>query len=324
MAVSGSVLRSSASMVCRPFEGIDSLHNALANSTLVLDGESMMPGILEIAMDKLPFSEGQLQVLFDSQEVVAQLTELNLKASSVDLVVLAQGSTIASSEVLHRSPLSQISSPQLVDLNGSPLVFQSRNGFTVLAALVLNQTRKAKGLQPHLAGTLLAITSFRVTPESTLSRFAPTPLDAQIRQQLGLPPTCLTYVLVEDDLLGCESLDDQIQVFVDASILRLLQEDPDSPTATYLQVDLAMATLSTVLTKIAAKLSEPDSSTDLEALVTESSPIIAFISPIAKSTAITLAQLIDCAIGDPGRLRSVIEAYLQTLKFSSLALREVR
>jgi hypothetical protein len=311
-------------MVCRPFEGIDSLENALANSTLVLDGELMAPGILEVPTERLPLSVGQLHVLFDSQQVVSQLSKLNLSPSSVDLVVVAQGSVIASSEVIFRSSFSQVSSPQIIDLVGSPLIFQSRNGFTALAAIVLNQTRRARGLLPHLAGTLLALTSFRVAPESSLSRFAPTPLDAQTREQLGLPASCLTYVLVEDDLLSCESLDDQIQVFVDSSILRLLQEDSESPTATYLQVDLAMATLSAVLTKVASKLIEPDAATDLEGLIADSSPIIGFISPIARSAGMTISQLINCATGDPGRLRSVIEAYLQTLKFSSLALREVR
>jgi hypothetical protein len=161
-------------------------------------------------------------------------------------------------------------------------------------------------------------------PESSLSRFAPTPLDAPTRQFFELPPTCLSYVHIDDDLLSCESLDDQVQVYVDSSILRLLQEDSDSPVAVYLQVDLAMATVSAILTKIAAKLAEPDALTDLEGLARESSPVIRFILPIARSAGMSPSQLIECAIENPGRLRSVVEAYLQTLKFSSLALREVR
>ena len=61
----------------------------------------------------------------------------------------------------------------------------------------------------------------------------------------------MSYVQGGDGVLAPEALEDEIEVFVDLSILRLLQENPEEPLATYIQLDLVSETLSAIIARAA-------------------------------------------------------------------------
>ena len=59
----------------------------------------------------------------------------------------------------------------------------------------------------------------------------------------------MSYVQVGDGVLSTDSLDDEVEVFVDVSILRLLQENPEEPLAAYVQLDLVSDTISAIISR---------------------------------------------------------------------------
>jgi hypothetical protein len=133
----------------------------------------------------------------------------------------------------------------------------------------------------------------------------------------------MTYVRIGDGVLEAESLEEEVDVFVDVNVLRLLQENPFDPLSMYMQLELVILTLVSVITKVASQAQDasgPYAYSNVEDLDT---PAMQLAQAIAASTHTSTASLMAMASSDPGMLRSVVEGYVRALKTSSAALREI-
>jgi hypothetical protein len=313
-------LTTSSALLVRPYSGVDVLATALEMTQLVLDGGRYPEGSVGLPVDKLPFHEGSLEVYFDAELLYRDLLSAKVPTSHVRLAVLAYGSVVAESECLLDVQLEQVQSPVLIQLEGAPLIFKSPNGFDVRAFLYLAEGLEPDELRPYLPGTWLSFSEFRVFPQLTLSRFSPTPLDDDIRKEYQLPPECLTYVRVGDGIIEADSLDDEVDVFVDVKVLRLLQENPSSALAQYIQLDLAVSTLCMMLTRLAALAAK----NGLERTpFLEESPAWHLFVELTGESGMSPYDGMKLALDDPGRLRALVETQLKALRTTSLALREV-
>lgn len=311
---------SSHQFLVRPYEGLDSVKNALDLTQLVIDEERFPAGAVSLPIERLPFQQGSLEIFFDLQEIQDGLASIGLGGADVRIACVVYGSVVAESRVLLDTPLQEAKSPLCAPLSGAPLIFKSPNGFDVRAFLYLAEDLEPDELRPYVAGTWLSFREFRVSPFSTLSRFSPTPMDDDLRRYFALPVDCMTYIRVGDDLLETESLEDDVDVFLDVSILRLLQESPTSALAKYIQLELAVSTLLAIVTKVAGmdlgnRIGGISSLDDTAAW--------ALCAELARTSGQLPDELLISAREDPGFLRAVVEAHLKTLKTTSLTLREI-
>ena len=254
LMTSASTIKTSQRITPAPYEGVDSLSDALAMTQLVIDGNRYPPGNVSLPRESLPIGSGAIELFVDDQGVAQVLDQLKINTKDVWIACIAFGSVVAESCILFNQSLASFQSPHTVELQGDPLVFDSPNGFDTRVALYLRSNLKPRAFRPHRSGTWLALAGFSVSPYASLSRFCPVPMDDAIRRRYGLPKGCMSYVRVGDGVLDAEALEDEIDVFVDLSILRLLQENPEEPLATYIQLDLVSETLVAIITRAAEQI----------------------------------------------------------------------
>ncbi len=323
MSEKTSTLKASHNFVARPYEGIENLHDVLRLIQLELDGERYAQGSVSLPPEAVPFTTGSVEIEIDGDSLNSYLATMDIDPSDVKLACVAFGTVVAEAHVVFDDWLNGLELPVVRVLEGARFIFEGPNGFDLRAFLYLGRNLKASGFSPHRVGTWLAYAEFRVAPHSALSRFCPTPLDDQTRQHYGLPKDCLTYIRVGDGILESDSIEDEVDAFVDVAILRLLQENGSAPLSTYIQLDLVTSTIWAVLSKAAALLAAGRSYQSVAELSDARRPIASLISAIAQAAGQSSSSVVSAALDDPGMARSAIESYVKSLKTTSYALREV-
>jgi hypothetical protein len=315
-------IKSSLSFLSRPYDGIEIFASALDSTILKLESDEVhTPGLIELPTSQFPISKGQIEIYFTS-ELIKNLREKNIDPKTVEIVCFIQGNVIAESQMIFREKIAKSKSPIVIDLQGDPLILQSPNGFNVRVSLILTKDGSWNKVQSIEAGVWLANIVFRLSPHSTYSLFSAAPLDDQLRSSFGLPKGCLTYIHIQDDFLLADSLEDQVDIYIDVSVLRLLQESKDSAVASTVQLDLATSLFIALICKTATQLGE-DSIAEFEELQLQKLPVRKVIQHISNSSKFSEDELLKFALHDPGRLRAAIEAHLRSMTYISAALREV-
>ena len=315
-------IKSSSNFLARPFDGIEQFEDIL-DTTIVKIGndEIYQPGSIELPSSRLPLSEGQIEIYF-APSLLENLNNQNMDPKSVVIVCFIQGTVIAESQIIYQEKLSTAKSPVVVPLHGNPLITQSPNGFDIRIALILTKDRVGKDVQLIEAGVWLANIIFRISPYSAQSLFAAAPLDDQLRTSFGLPKGCLSYVHIQDDFMLSESLEDQVDIYIDVSVLRLLQESQDSAVANSIQLDLATSLFLALICKTATYLRD-ENIEDSEDFELENLPVGKVLHHVSVSSKYSIDDLLKFAANDLGRLKAAIETHLGSLKYASAALREV-
>ena len=315
-------IKSSSNFLARPFDGIEQFEDVL-DTTIIKIGidEIYQPGSIELPSSRLPLSEGQIEIYF-APSLLGDLSRQNMDPKSVELVCFIQGTVIAESQIIYREKISIAKSPVLVPLHGNPLIVQSPNGFDIRIALILTKDRGGKDVQLIEAGVWLANIIFRISPYSAQSLFAAAPLDDQLRTSFGLPKGCLSYVHIQDDFMLAESLEDQVDIYIDVSVLRLLQESQDSAVANSIQLDLATSLFLALICKTATYLRD-ENIEDSDDFELENLPVGKVLHHVSVSSKYSIDDLLKFAANDLGRLKAAIETHLGSMKYASAALREV-
>lgn len=317
-----TTVKSSSSFLARPFEGIEVFASSLEATILKIGNDEVYyPGSIELPTNQLPIGDGQLEIYLASS-LIDDLKDQKIDPKIVELVCFIQGTVIAESQIIFQGNIAEAVSPVVVQLQGNPLILQSPNGFDVRIALILSQDRIGKNTQSIEAGVWLANAMFRLSPYSAQSLFAAAPLDDQLRLAFGLPKGCLSYIHVQDDFLFAESLDEQVDIYIDVSVLRLLQDSQDSAVANIIQLDLATSLFVTLICKTATQLREENISENADFELDEL-PVGKIINFISGSSKYSVDEILKFATNDLGRLKAAIETYLGSMKYASAALREV-
>jgi hypothetical protein len=317
-----TLIKSRSNFLARPFDGIEQFEDVL-DTTIVKIGndEIYQPGSIELPSSRLPLSEGQIEIYF-APSLLENLNNQNMDPKSVVIVCFIQGTVIAESQIIYQEKLSTAKSPVVVPLHGNPLITQSPNGFDIRIALILTKDRVGKDVELIEAGVWLANIIFRISPYSAQSLFAAAPLDDQLRTSFGLPKGCLSYVHIQDDFMLSESLEDQVDIYIDVSVLRLLQESQDSAVANSIQLDLATSLFLALICKTATYLRD-ENIEDSEDFELENLPVGKVLHHVSVSSKYSIDDLLKFAANDLGRLKAAIETHLGSLKYASAALREV-
>jgi len=316
-----NVIKSSPSFLARPFDGFEVFNDSLNTSRVKIGSDVYGPGSIELPITQLPLRDGQVEIYFDLS-LSDNLNKLGIDLGIVDLVCFIEGSIIAESQILFKKDMRTAKSPIVIPIEGSPLITHSPNGFDIKIALILTSDSEAKGRQLIENGVWISNATFRLKPFTAQSMFAPAPLDDQVRASFGLPIGCMSYVHVQEDFLRSESLEDQVDIYVDISILRLLQENNDSAVAHAIQLDLAASLFLTLITHAANQLRNENLEYP-EDFKEKDLPIGKVLELVSISSQYSIQDLLKFAVADLGRLKAAIESHLKSQKLVSIALRDV-
>jgi hypothetical protein len=323
--VSGSkVLSGATTFIARPYEGVDSLSDALSLSEIELDGFKSGIGRVALEGEVLPIQDGKVVIYFDSANIQESIRELGIEPGSVRVACVGYGAVIAEKVSLLDAPIDSIESALEVPLVGAPLIFGCMAGFDVRVFLYMAQNNSSDTFAPKRAGTWLSHVEFSVRPLSALTRFSPSPMSEEDRKIFGLPKGCLTYVRVGDDLLEAESLEEEVEVYVDADVLNLLQERLNEPVSAQIQLDLATTTLTAVISKIASIVRSGQSDlTFLEQGGRENAAAL-LLKAVASASSVSPSSVLKQSEEEPGRMRSCVESYVKLGQRVSATLRDVQ
>jgi hypothetical protein len=316
-------IKASQRILARPYEGVDDLSSALELTELVIDGTPYSPGNVNLPRESLPIKSGKIRLFLDVDGVAHVLDEAGIAPKDVSVACIAFGSVVAESCTIFDQSLADFQSPKTVEIQGDPLIFDSPNGFDLRIALFLRSNLRRRAFRPRKAGIWLALAGFSVSPYTSQSRFCPVPMDDTIRARYGLPASCMSYVQVGEVVLLTDALEDEVEVFVDLAILRLIQENPQEPLATFVQLDLVSETLSAMIHRAAEQLSENSGFSSVEDMQAARRPIARVLAQVAKSGGLKPDELLLAATTNPGLVRSCVEAHIGLLKATSRALRGV-
>lgn len=322
-ATPGMRLTGTQHLVTRPYAGVEVLSDALSMCQLVLPEGRFEPGPVSLPPESLPITDATLEIYLDLARICGSLEELEIPVAAVSVAVVAYGNVVAASSIIANVRLEDFDSPLAVSLDGHEHIFKSPNGFDLRAFLYLSKPLKPKGFRPTTTGTWLAHAEFKIGPYSTLSRFCPTPLDDQLRGHYGLPRECMTYVRIGDGVIDTDSLEEEVDVFVDLNVLRLLQENPSDPLSAYMQLELVILTLVAVITKVSSLTQDGSGPYAFSSVEELDTPAMNLVKSVAAVTHLSTSALLSIATADPGLLRAAAEGYVKTLKTASAALREI-
>lgn len=310
--------------VVRPFLGLAPVDDVLDCVRLKVKGEEHAPGSVVLADGDLT-NAALVLTLPESVEALRQAVE-DTKVPEVDcgLVVFATAFGLRSSVILLRRSLilDDFPSELPIDRSVAPLVLANKSGFKITVAVALLHQLQRQTLRPHVAGTWLARRDFRVVPERDDSVFDPEPLDDKARSYLGLPEGTLSFVDVPDSVISCDSLADEVKVYLDEDTLNTLLRNPDDPLSRQIQAELAATTLNVVaVTMIRAIQSESNAVTITQAEVEGYPTAATFFKTLAGRLGRDVGSIMKMA-HEADRLRAEIQSAFGLRTLTERALRE--
>jgi hypothetical protein len=114
----------------------------------------------------------------------------------------------------------------------------------------------------------------------------------------------MTYVNVNESVLSAEDFAETVTVYLDSDILNLLHLDEGDEPSRYIQTNLAIQTIESILNSILGNLRE-DGHHFSE--LSEQAAATRFINQLSSDLGISAQDLADFAEKDPPKLRSLLE-----------------
>jgi len=251
----------------RPFAGLESVADALAPVEFLVAGESVVESL---SMEQDRFRDLKLEIRWnlDIGALDASLESSGFAPKDCRLAVFATGKTLKATHVLWSREVkeltgSDLSEPLRSGASELPLIFgDAAAGFEVTAAIVIDRHLEEAPLRPSQVATWLSKRTIRVSPNKLVSSFSPTPFTADEKAALGLPESTLVFCEVRDTLMSSRSMDDVMTLYVDDSVLGLIQQDSGSPLAREAQALIARMALASVVVRSSAEARQLGQSPD--------------------------------------------------------------
>lgn len=209
------------------------------------------------SVPKLSWGEDEARFDAFKEELAGRLANYHIEPEAATLVVTAYTSYLKITDILVNHPVSRIDAldrESVFHHSNRPKAMQaSTHGATVTAYLVLSRNIKRAPLRPWRKGTWLARTAFRIRTDTAHQLFRPIPMDADTRQEFGLPKDCVQYVDMGDhEPLRPYGDSTAPDFYVDADLLARLDRAAGGAVGGALQVQLARDFVAGVIMDVAA------------------------------------------------------------------------
>lgn len=296
----------------RPFRGVDDVQALVSQAKLLVseDAPLLASGSVH-QIEPLDFQNLDLRIRlpFSGDELVAAVSRAVPDVAAVKLVVVTRASLLRRSHISAALPISS-SLPDLIQVTQSEpeLVYRDQTGTDVLLAAVLMRELPRAPLVPHLPGTWLGLSRWRIRPLRDFG-FRIRELTDEKRDEVGLPKGSMTFVSVSGDIVGAgdESIADHVTQYVDAALLSRLRTTSSSTTA-YLQAALVGDLLLQLAIQLPLLVKEHAGESLLTSETLQHYPsAMDLFSRIAIASGTSVELLLYFAQEEPTRLRPILE-----------------
>lgn len=251
----------------RPFVGLSAVENVLDETQLHFGQEpcSAQAGIIvdlaphEYLLRPVSLEWGVDQQAFEAfkRQIAEGAQILHIPPDHLSLVVVASSPYLKKAQIVLELPCSDLDElVRVTELSAGarPTAFSAPfSGFRVDAYLLLNRTLPKQPLKPHLRGTWIAHTEYRIATTQGPALLPPTPLTREVRERYDLPSKAIRYLYLGDhDLLRPYSEQEQPVFYVDEDLLSQLNARRRSAASKALQLQLAQDFAAVVIRRAAA------------------------------------------------------------------------
>lgn len=266
---------SSEQRTVRPFVGLDDFETSVAGFRLHVGDDVIEPGdrvvlsresysLRRIALELAP-DDGEFDSL--KSRLVSAAAAIDLDPSVLDLIVVGASSYLKISEVLLRESLADlVLLDRLVEISVTPRprsLSTPHSGSKLDVYVCLNQNVDKVPLRPWRRGSWLAHADFRIETELASAGFTPRALTPEVAEkELGVPAGTTRFIRMAEGAspLDGDSSEDQVEMWVNASLLGQMAANNSTKSARLLQAQLALDAVAAIL-KAAHETDELQSST---------------------------------------------------------------
>jgi hypothetical protein len=300
----------------------------LDSATLRVGDAVLEPGTHKLDGSALFSEDLELQLPDPGAALIQAVRAAELRPDDVHLVVLAYARPMRRCRVLMRSPVSSLGDASLsIRRDADELLFGSRRGFDLRAALVLANEQPRRPLRVWQAGTWLSRADFGVRPEARRSALNPALLTKEIREQFKVPEETLWWIRLNatgEDLLQSGSLEEAVSVYLDEQVYNMMIEEDDDPVGMFLQsllgVDVLMDAATALVAAARDVMGGDVSFSDLEPWVFPRQTFGQIAATIERPT----LTVFDWAASGGSELRSHLQSAFGARSISKAALKGVR
>jgi hypothetical protein len=230
------------------------LDTCLANGSLIVDLPAreflVRPVVIQWAADQAAFEDFRERLKAGARNAGIELADL-------EMVIVASTPFLKVADVVFAHALGQLDElEQTIDLTAttrSAAFSAPYSGFRVDAYVLLARDLPPKLLRPHLRGTWLAWSQFRVDTTQGPAVLPPTALTAEVRNRLGLLPRTVKFLDFGDhEVIEPYGQQEQPIFYVDEKLLAQLNARRTSPASKALQLQLALDFVSAVIRRASA------------------------------------------------------------------------
>ena len=240
----------------RPYVLPPELAGFLDSTTLRVGEVSLEPGSHKLDASALFMDDLSLELPEHAEALTDAVRAADLEPEDVHLIVLAYARPMRRSRVLFRASAdTAVDGPIVISRDVDELLFGSRRGFDLRAALVLVNEQPRRPLRAWQAGTWLSRADFGVRPEARRSALNPALLTKELREQFKIPPETLWWIRLNatgEDLLQSGSLEEAVSIYLDDQVYNMMIEEDDDPVGMFLQSLLGVDVLMDVATELVA------------------------------------------------------------------------
>jgi hypothetical protein len=304
--------------VLRPYDGLDQLNQLqtrLRLSVQTFEVENCDVGErVEVSPVDLRGVGLRLESQWSQVEVADAISQTGIPIDAIEVVIVVDGRFLKRRELIKTVQLADlINGVNIVerhDSNRPIAMLDKRHGFLVEVNVVLGRELPRIPLRPWRKGTILATSSFRIATNEDDSGLDPEPLTADIIREYKLSRNSHVFVLVEtDDLLGLDSLNGNLRVFVNEELYEECSSNRNLATIHHMQ-SVAVGAISQIVHLVSAELSNR---TDLEELQSDPPAIIRLIETSLlevtdHKSVMPVDSLVETIKTDPQRVIAVLSA----------------
>ena len=299
------------------------LKDVIRDPVLTVNGKTMYAGRTWLQPEDFPVQSASLSLRIDFERADELARSAGVSRDNLHLAVTIDESVLARRDVVAQRELDDWESVQVLALEPVPDSMTGVGGLT-LRIILFAQSTGTRPLDGALEeGAWLAITRFELRPTPALFRFAPTPLTDDVRRTLKLPRDVLSHVHVMDDVMEADMLSDVVELYIDEELLRLLGEDPSSPTSFTFQIMFANQTITAVLNEIAMRAHERGTY-GLDEGDLEASAAGRLLQLVADVAGLSPGELIMKVQGNPALASSLVQQFVGARKKTLKAVKEMR
>lgn len=251
----------------RPFVGLDTLEGALSETLLHFGQEACTADqgiIVDLAAHEFLLRPVSVEWGADDQafeafkdRIIDGAARAQISMQDLSLMVVASSSFLKMADIVFVLSCGGIGRlERITELTGdqrSSAFSAPFSGFMVDSYLLLNRTLPKRPLRPHLKGTWLAHTRYRVGTTEGPALLPPTPLTKEEREKHNLPSKTIRYLYFGDhDLLQPYSEQERPVFYVDEQLLSQMNARRRSGASKALQLQLAHDFTAVVIRRAAA------------------------------------------------------------------------